>query len=452
MRVFRFFPLVLLAALAAMTLIMAGRGVASPGNTERVSVDSGGNEESLSPAISADGRYVAFDSGASNLVAADTNGSWDVVAHDRDADGDGSVDFYVLASSTDGVHFSSTQAGSNVPMLVPQWSGTDPVFVGASDIGSKSGDGDEATARLLDAIFAGNPPGGVFTAGDNVNEDPVNLADFMAYYVPTWGRHKARTRPTAGNHDYLDTAGVAQGYFDYFNGTGNFTGPAGDRDKGYYSYDLGAWHIVVLNSNCSKVGGCVAGSPQEQWLRSDLAAHPTACTAAMWHHPRFSSGQHPSYSSMQAFWQALYDYGAEVVFSGHNHVYERFAPQDASGKADAMGIREFVVGTGGKSHYIWGSVPLPNEEVRNNDTWGVIKLTLHPTSYDWEFIPVAGKTFSDSGTQPCIPLAAVGGMAELPGVSDSSTPNDTLLAGLATVALATLTAGTWYARRRFSRS
>jgi len=182
---------------------------------------------------------------------------------------------------------------------------TTPVFPGAGDIGSVSSDGDEYTARVLDAIFAGNPPGGIFTTGGNVNEGPVNLADFMAYFDPTWGRHKALIRPTAGNHDYLDTAGVGQGFFDYFNGIGNFTGPAGDRDKGYYSYDLGAWHIVVLNSNCSKVGGCGVGSPQEKWLRADLAAHPTVCTAAMWHQPRFSSGRTGSNSAVQALWQAV---------------------------------------------------------------------------------------------------------------------------------------------------
>jgi len=315
-----------------------------------------------------------------------------------------------------------------------------------------SGDGDEQTAKLLDAIFAGNPPSGIFTAGDNVNEDPVNLSDFMAYFNPTWGRHKSLIRPAPGNHDYLDTAGVGQGLFDYFNGIGNFTGPAGDRDKGYYSYDLGAWHIVVLNSNCSKVGGCGAGSPQEKWLRADLAVHPTACSAAMWHQPRFSSGQHGSNSAVQALWQALYDYGAEVVFSGHNHVYERFAPQDATGTADPMGIREFVVGTGGKGHHSWISGPLANEEVRNNDTWGVIKLTLRPTSFDRQFMPVTGGTFTDSGNQSCHvtdPTSLpVGGTAELPDVSDRSAPHYIPLAGLAAAVLVALTAGAWYARRR----
>jgi hypothetical protein len=284
---------------------------------------------------------------------------------------------------------------------IPPPPGTDPLLVGASDIGSKSGDGDEHTAQLLDAIFAGSPPGGIFTAGDNVNEEPVNLVDYTTYFESTWGRHKALIRPAAGNHDYLDTAGVAQGYFDYFDGVGNNNGPAGERGKGYYSYDLGAWHIVVINSNCSKVGGCGAGSPQEQWLRADLAAHPAACTAAYWHHPRFSSGQHGGFSSMQPIWQALYDYGAEVVFNGHNHVYERFAPQNPNGNADPNGIREFVVGTGGKNHYPFPTGPLANEEVRNNDTFGVLKLTLHPTSYDWEFVPEAGKTFTDSGSQAC---------------------------------------------------
>ena len=292
-----------------------------------------------------------------------------------------------------------TPVPSPTPTPVP---GTDPVLVGAGDIGSRSGNGDEATAKLLDAVFAGGVAGGIFTAGDNINEDPVYPVDYPTYLGPTWGRHKTLIRPATGNHDYLDSAGVAQGYFDYYDGVGNSNGPAGERGKGYYSYDLGAWHIVVLNSNCSKVGGCGAGSPQEKWLRADLAAHPTACTAAYWHHPRFSSGQHGSFTSMQPIWQALYDYGAEVVFNGHNHDYERFAPQDPNGVADpARGIREFVVGTGGKSHYSLSASPLVNEEIRNGDTFGVLKLTLHPTSYDWRFVPEAGKTFTDSGSQSC---------------------------------------------------
>lgn len=262
--------------------------------------------------------------------------------------------------------------------------GNDAVLVGAGDIAACASDGDEATAKLLDNIS-----GTVFTTGDNAYSSGTT-DEYASCYGPSWGRHKGRTRPSAGNHDY-GTAGAA-GYFGYFGST------AGEPGKGYYSYDLGAWHIIVLNSNIA-VG---AGTPQEQWLRADLAAHSVACTLAYWHHPRFSSGiVHGSDASLQALWQALYDYGADVILVGHEHNYERFAPQDPSGNADpARGIRQFVVGTGGRSHYVFG-IPIANSEVRNSDTYGVLKLTLHSTSYTWEFIPEGGKTFKDSGDAAC---------------------------------------------------
>lgn len=260
-----------------------------------------------------------------------------------------------------------------------------PVLVGAGDIASCSDAGDEATATLLDGIA-----GTVFTTGDNAYKDGTPT-EYTNCYDPTWGRHKARTRPSPGNHDY-QTAGAA-GYYGYFGAA------AGDPAKGYYSYDRGDWHIIVLNSEIS----AGAGSPQEQWLRADLAAHPVACTAAYWHKPRFSSGlRHGGSTSMRAFWQALYDFGADVVLVGHEHNYERFALQDPNGVADpTRGIREFVVGTGGADLYGFDT-PLANSEIRNADTFGVLKLTLHPTSYDWEFIPEAGKTFTDSGTGSCV--------------------------------------------------
>ena len=262
----------------------------------------------------------------------------------------------------------------------------DPVLVGAGDIASCYSDGDEATAALLDAI-----PGTVFTAGDNAYQ-AGSAADFGGCYEPSWGRHKARTRPSPGNHDYATDG--AYGYYSYF---GDLAGPAG---RGYYSYDLGAWHIIALNSNCWAVS-CDAGSEQEQWLRADLAAHPAACTLAYWHHPRFSSGLHGGDSTLQPFWQALYDYGTDIVISGHDHDYERFAPQAPDGRADPNnGIREFIVGTGGASHYGFGSVA-SNSEVRDSSTFGVLKLTLHPTSYDWQFVPVAGEAFTDSGSEAC---------------------------------------------------
>jgi ABC-type transporter MlaC component len=262
------------------------------------------------------------------------------------------------------------------------------VLVGAGDIASCSSDGDEATATLLDTI-----DGTVFTLGDHAYEAGTPI-EFAACYEPSWGRHKSRTRPSPGNHDYLTPS--ASGYFDYF-------GPAaGDPDRGYYSYGLGAWHIIVLNSNCSDVGGCGPGSPQERWLRADLAAHPATCTLAYWHHPRFSSGAQGNEADVTAFWQALYEHGAEIVLGGHDHVYERFAPQKPNGEPDPVGgVRQFVVGTGGATRHRFDGPPTANSESRDDDTFGVLKLTLHPTSYEWRFIPVAGRTFTDSGRGRC---------------------------------------------------
>ena len=266
---------------------------------------------------------------------------------------------------------------------------TDPVLVGAGDIASCSSTGDEATATLLDNIA-----GTVITLGDNVY-DSGTATEYINCYGPSWGRHKARTRPTPGNHEY-NTAN-ATGYYGYFGAL------AGDPSKGYYSYDLGNWHIIVLNSNsdCSTIS-CAAGSAQEQWLRADLAAHQTVCTLAYWHHPRFNSGaSHGNDVNVAPFWNALYDFNADVIVNGHEHVYERFAPQSPSAVADgARGIRQFTVGTGGRSHYTFGTIQ-PNSEVRNGSTYGVLKLTLHATSYDWQFVPVAGATFTDSGTGSC---------------------------------------------------
>jgi len=257
------------------------------------------------------------------------------------------------------------------------------VLVGAGDIANCSSSGDEATALLLDNIA-----GTVFTAGDNAYSNG-SATDYSQCYDPTWGRQKARTRPAPGNHEY-NTSGAAP-YYAYF---GANAGPAG---LGYYSYDLGGWHLISLNSNIAMS----AGSAQEQWLRADLAANTQQCVLAYWHHPRFSSGSHGSSTAPQPLWQALYDYNADLVISGHDHNYQRFAPQTPTGAADpARGIREFVVGTGGTSHYTFGT-PIANTEAYNTDTYGVLKLTLSATGYSWEFIPVAGATYRDSGSGSC---------------------------------------------------
>ena len=265
----------------------------------------------------------------------------------------------------------------------------DPVMVGAGDIASCSSTGDEATAALLDDIA-----GTVYLLGDNVY-DSGTATQYTDCYGPSWGRHKSRTKPTPGNHEYQTLN--ASGYFGYFGSA------AGDPSKGYYSYDLGAWHIIVLNSNssCTTIG-CALGSAQDAWLRADLAAHSNVCTLAYWHHPRFNSGaSHGNNTAVANFWDALYAYGADVVLNGHEHIYERFAPQRPDAVADSVnGIRQFTVGTGGRSHYTIGTVKA-NSEVRNGSTYGVLKLTLHATTYDWQFVPVAGATFTDSGTGKC---------------------------------------------------
>ena len=274
-----------------------------------------------------------------------------------------------------------------LPIVIKAGGSSDPVLVGAGDIAECDRQDDEATADLLDLI-----PGTVYTAGDNVY-DYGTAEEFANCYDPSWGRHKARTYPSAGNHEYR-TDGAAP-YYAYFGAA------AGDPGKGYYSYDLGEWHIIVLNSNCSEIGGCEAGSPQEQWLRQDLAANSTLCTLAYWHDPRFNSGNHGNHPSVGDFWQALYDFGVDVVINGHAHHYERFAPQDPAGLADPVnGIREFIVGTGGKSHAALVEIQ-PNSEIANDDTFGVLKFILHPTGYDWEFIPVPGESFTDSGFETC---------------------------------------------------
>ena len=264
---------------------------------------------------------------------------------------------------------------------------TSPVLVGAGDIARCDSRGDGATARLLASIS-----GTVFTVGDNVYPDGTARA-FADCYDPTWGRFKERTRPVVGNHEY-GTPGAA-GYFRYFGAA------AGDPEKGYYSYDRGAWHIVALNSECAHLrGGCAPTSPMLTWLEKDLAAHPAACTLAYFHRPLFSSGQNGNDATMKPIWNALYAANAEVVISGHDHVYERFARQTPSGTPSGRGIREFVVGTGGASHGKFRTVEA-NSQVRNANTYGVLKLTLHPTSYSWKFVPAAGKTFTDSGNTTC---------------------------------------------------
>jgi hypothetical protein len=259
------------------------------------------------------------------------------------------------------------------------------VMVGAGDIAKcEILGGAVATARLLDRI-----PGTVFTVGDNAYEDGT-AEQFEKCYGTTWGRHKDRTRPSPGNHDY-HTDG-ARPYYQYF---GELAGPP---NRGYYSYDLGAWHVLSLDSYIATD----KNSPQLQWLRADLAANKTDCILAYWHIPLYSSGPHGGDAKVKEMWKLLYDAGADLGVNGHDHDYERFAPQSPDGKADPNGIREFIVGTGGGGVYKFKSTQ-PNSEVRDNSTYGVIKFTLGPGRYTWEFVPMTGQPFSDTGSGTCTP-------------------------------------------------
>jgi Ca2+-binding RTX toxin-like protein len=312
----------------------------------------------------------------------------------------------------------------------------DPIVAAAGDIAcdpgdpyyySGSGDATHCRQKYTSNLLVNQGYAAVLPLGDN-QYDNATLSKYKTSYNPSWGRVKPITRPVPGNHE----PGSATGYFDYFNGSGVASGPAGPRGKGYYSYDVGAWHLIALNSNCSQVP-CGSGSAQEKWLRADLAAHQNACTLAYWHHPRFSSGHDGNNTFTQPIWQDLYNAGAEIVLSGHSHDYERFAPQNASGKLDrAKGVRQFVVGTGG-AFFTGISTKKPNSEVRQNSTYGVLRLTLGAGSYTWKFTPESGKSFTDSGTTAChgssVPLpvppapAPSSSPVSMPAVVDPRTGN-----------------------------
>ena len=287
----------------------------------------------------------------------------------------------------------NTQQKASAASLAKPLPGT-YVLVGAGDIaGCSSLEGAAATAKLIEKI-----PGTVFAAGDLAYERGTT-EEFSKCYGTTWGCFKDRTQPVAGNHEYNSANGLA--YFAYWGER------AGPRGKGYYSYDLGNWHVVALNTNCDApgVGGCGAGSEQERWLKQDLAAHAKSCIVAYGHHALYSSGllkKHAVHPELRDLWRDLYEAHADLMLAGHEHSYERFAPQDPDGNADPeSGIREIVVGTGGRSHSPLGP-PVPNSQARNADTFGVLKVTLSPEKYSWEFIPVNGENgFHDAGEGTC---------------------------------------------------
>jgi alkaline phosphatase len=255
------------------------------------------------------------------------------------------------------------------------------VVLAAGDIGDCNFTDVRATAALLDSI-----PGEVLALGDEAYPHGSQY-DFTHCYGPNWGRFRARTHPTPGNHEYL-TPG-ASAYFDYFGSA------AGPRGKGWYSFDLGTWHLVALNSEVD----ASAGSEQERWLREDLRRHHARCTLAFWHRARFTSGRHGSTAAMAPVWRDLENAGAALVLQGHDHDYERFDPLDADGHADRHGPRSFVVGTGGGQRHGFGP-PLPGSVVRMRDHAGVLKLTLRPRGYRWEFV-TAGGGVADQGEASC---------------------------------------------------
>jgi hypothetical protein len=266
------------------------------------------------------------------------------------------------------------------------------ILIGAGDIAGCDGNGDEQTADLLD-----NLEGTIFLAGDLGYDDYEGTYDeIYECFDSSWGRHRERMRPSPGNHEYYSESDAAS-YFAYFGEA------AGEAGKGWYSYEHGSWHVIVLNSNCGPEEPrveCQVGSEQEMWLRADLAAHPTACTLAYWHHPRFSSGDHGNNDWMQPVWEALEEGGADLVISGHDHHYERFAAQDAEGNADPRGIRSFIAGTGGRGHYDLVDAK-PNSEFRHTGTYGLLELALKPGSFDYRFVPVEGSVLMDEGSANC---------------------------------------------------
>jgi acid phosphatase type 7 len=306
--------------------------------------------------------------------------------------------------------------------------GHDPLIAAAGDIACdpaavsyRSGNGTTNSChdRLVSDMLLRIRPTAVLPLGDE-QYDCGELSAFHSSYARTWGRLRAISHPVPGNHEYGEECGgsSAVGYFRYF---GSIAGPFG---RGWYSYDLGSWHLIALNSECSYgrgrlvVGGCRLGSREERWLRRDLATHRRRCMLGYWHEPRFSSGQHGDALQMARIWNDLAHAHADIVLSAHNHDYERFAPIGAVPEApvatgrrrrpnfqepvlNTRGIREFVVGTGGKNHYPFRHPPLRGEVVRNPDAYGLLLLRLRPRGFSWRFVPEPGKTFTDSGSAWC---------------------------------------------------
>jgi len=319
-------------------------------------------------------------------------------------DGSSSTGTTTTTGAISASHTYESQGGYSVSVAVTNERGksgqaslnvtvTDPVLLTAGDIADCTRASDDATANLLDGLV-----GIVVPLGDNAYSDGTT-DEYNTCYAPTWGRQKARSRPVAGNHDYITPN--ATGYFGYFGAA------AGDPSKGYYSYTLGSWFVIVLNTGTQRPIDIAVGSAQEVWLRNELATHSQQCVLAMWHHPRFSTvaGRDPIRPEVGPIWNALYEYGVDLVLNGHDHAYQRFAPQTPDGVANpTFGIRQIAVGTGG-GEGLYAFAPIPtgsNLAVRNNDTWGILKVTLRAGGYAWQFISAAGGgTFTDAGSGTC---------------------------------------------------
>jgi len=323
----------------------------------------------------------------------------------------GTVDLVLGSAAPSGkIAFYSRESGRLAPRLVvASGVSSDPVLAAAGNIAcdptapefnGRNGTATDCHQKATSDLLAGLKPAAVLTLGDA----QYGCGGYSAYqqsYGPSWGRYLSITHPSPGNHDYVttggsdcDATGHAGGYFGYFGA------PAGRFGVSYYSFDVGRWHIVSLDSQCSAVGGCGAGSPEEAWLRADLAANPAKCMLAYWHYPVFSSGIEGSRRDAATFWDDLDKAGAEIVLSAHEHDYERFAPQHVNGSASVRGIREFVVGTGGRVRHAFSTVRA-NSQIRDNSSWGILELTLNASGYDWRFVPVAGNTFTDSDSARC---------------------------------------------------
>ena len=339
-----------------------------------------------SPVFSPDGKWIAFAMGKAKRRAV-----------------------WVMRTNGKRLH-QLTSGGVGARTIDWQAQPGDPVIAGAGDIACdpstpsfNDGYGSAGTCheRYTSDELLKMDLDSVFMLGDAQYEDGTP-DKWRLSYDPTWGRLKAITHPVIGNHEYYEP--TASSYFDYFNGPGQASGPAGTRGQGWYSFDIGTWHVIILNSNCDQVS-CAAGGPQEQWLRADLAAHPAACTLAAMHHPLFSSGTSDegegATPAVVGLWQALYDGGADVVYSGHEHAYERFAPLNPQGGVDpARGLRMLLTGTGGKNLQSPGGVRT-GSETRQGQSFGVTKVTLHPTSYDWQFVPDTPGGYTDAGSTAC---------------------------------------------------